>query len=78
MYTSELFLHLQLNPNVDTSLKSSRKIFNNTLHNQMGIHVDVIGYVFVIIAVVRILAEIFERLGYPGFLGEISAGLSSV
>jgi len=42
----------------------------------MGIHVDVIGYVFVIIAVVRILAEIFERLGYPGFLGEISAGLS--
>lgn len=41
----------------------------------MGIHVDVIGYVFVIIAVARILAEIFERLGYPGFLGEISAGL---
>ncbi|WP_227738475.1 cation:proton antiporter [Thermococcus paralvinellae] len=41
----------------------------------MGIHVEVIGYVFIIIAVARILAEIFERLGYPGFLGEITAGL---
>ena len=36
---------------------------------------DVIGYVFIIIAAGRILAEIFERIGYPGFLGEISAGL---
>jgi len=35
----------------------------------------VIGYVFIIIALARILAEIFERIGYPGFLGEISAGL---
>ncbi|MCD6558407.1 MAG: cation:proton antiporter [Palaeococcus sp.] len=36
---------------------------------------DVIGYVFVIIATARVFAEIFERLGYPGFLGEISTGL---
>ncbi|WP_157255096.1 cation:proton antiporter [Palaeococcus ferrophilus] len=36
---------------------------------------DVIGYVFIIIAVARLLAEVSERLGYPGFLGEISAGL---
>lgn len=36
---------------------------------------DVIGYVFIIIAIARVFAEIFERLGYPGFLGEISAGL---
>ncbi len=36
---------------------------------------DVIGYVFIIIAFARLLAEIAERLGYPGFLGEISAGL---
>ncbi len=36
---------------------------------------DVIGYVFIIIAFARLLAEITERLGYPGFLGEISAGL---
>lgn len=36
---------------------------------------DVIGYVFVIIAIARVFAEIFERLGYPGFLGEISTGL---
>ncbi|ASJ03435.1 sodium:proton antiporter [Thermococcus profundus] len=36
---------------------------------------DVIGYIFVIIAVARVLAEIFERFNYPGFLGEITAGL---
>ena len=36
---------------------------------------DVIGYVFIIIATARIFAEFFERFGYPGFLGEISAGL---
>ncbi|WP_456367933.1 cation:proton antiporter [Thermococcus sp.] len=36
---------------------------------------DVIGYVFIIIATARIFAEIFERIGYPGFLGEITAGL---
>ncbi|ASJ00642.1 cation:proton antiporter [Thermococcus gorgonarius] len=36
---------------------------------------DVIGYVFVIIATARIFAEVFERIGYPGFLGEITAGL---
>lgn len=36
---------------------------------------DVIGYVFIIIAVARIFAEVFERIGYPGFLGEITAGL---
>lgn len=36
---------------------------------------DVIGYVFIIIAAARIFAEVFERVGYPGFLGEITAGL---
>ncbi|MDI3475540.1 MAG: hypothetical protein PWQ95_1268, partial [Thermococcaceae archaeon] len=36
---------------------------------------NVIGYVFIIIAVARVFAEIFERIGYPGFLGEIMAGL---
>lgn len=36
---------------------------------------NVIGYVFIIIAVARVFAEIFERIGYPGFLGEITAGL---
>jgi len=36
---------------------------------------SVIGYVFIIIALARVLAEIFERIGYPGFLGEILAGL---
>ncbi len=36
---------------------------------------EIIGYVFVIIAFARLLAEIFERLGYPGFLGEITAGM---
>lgn len=36
---------------------------------------NVIGYVFIIIAVARIFAEAFERIGYPGFLGEITAGL---
>lgn len=35
----------------------------------------VIGYIFIIIAIARIFAEIFERFGYPGFLGEITAGL---
>ena len=41
----------------------------------MSVEIGVIGYVFIIIAVARVLAEIFERIGYPGFLGEISAGL---
>ncbi|ASJ07600.1 cation:proton antiporter [Thermococcus pacificus] len=36
---------------------------------------EIIGYVFVIIAFARLLAEVFERLGYPGFLGEITAGM---
>ncbi|WP_168194768.1 cation:proton antiporter [Thermococcus aciditolerans] len=36
---------------------------------------EIIGYVFVIIAFARLLAEGFERLGYPGFLGEITAGM---
>jgi len=36
---------------------------------------SVIGYVFIIIALARVLAEIFEHIGYPGFLGEILAGL---
>ncbi len=36
----------------------------------------VIGYVFVIIAVARVFAELFERAGYPGFLGEITAGIA--
>ncbi|WP_457752249.1 cation:proton antiporter [Thermococcus sp.] len=36
---------------------------------------QIIGYVFVIIAFARLLAELFERLGYPGFLGEITAGM---
>ncbi|MDV3103641.1 cation:proton antiporter [Thermococcus waiotapuensis] len=37
---------------------------------------NVIGYVFIIIATARIFAEVFERIGYPGFLGEITAGLT--
>jgi len=36
--------------------------------------VQIIGYVLVIIAVGRLLAEVFERLGFPGVLGEITAG----
>ncbi|NJE04410.1 MULTISPECIES: cation:proton antiporter [Thermococcus] len=36
---------------------------------------EIIGYVFIIIAFARLLAEGFERLGYPGFLGEITAGM---
>ncbi|ASA78072.1 cation:proton antiporter [Thermococcus sp. 5-4] len=36
---------------------------------------EIIGYVFVIIAFARLLAEGFERLDYPGFLGEITAGM---
>ena len=36
---------------------------------------QIIGYVLIIIAVGRFLAEIFERLGYPGLVGEITAGL---
>ncbi len=36
----------------------------------------VIGYVFIIIAVARLFAELFEKVGYPGFLGEITAGLA--
>nr|CRL09160.1 sodium/hydrogen exchanger [unidentified prokaryotic organism] len=36
---------------------------------------QIIGYVFIIIAFARLLAELFERLGYPGFLGEITAGM---
>ncbi|ASJ07849.1 sodium:proton antiporter [Thermococcus siculi] len=36
---------------------------------------EIIGYVFIIIAFARLLAEVFERLGYPGFLGEITAGM---
>jgi Kef-type K+ transport system membrane component KefB len=37
--------------------------------------VEIIGYVLIIIAVGRLLAEVFERLGYPGLVGEITAGL---
>lgn len=36
---------------------------------------DVIGYVFIIIVVVRIFVEVFERIGYFGFFGEIMVGL---
>ena len=36
---------------------------------------EIIGYVLVIIALGRFLAELFERLGYPGIVGEITAGL---
>ena len=36
---------------------------------------QIIGYVLIIIAVGRLLAEIFERVGYPGLVGEITAGL---
>ncbi len=37
---------------------------------------EIIGYIFVIIAFARLLAEVFERVGYPGFLGgEITAGM---
>ncbi|WP_297536314.1 cation:proton antiporter [Thermococcus sp.] len=36
---------------------------------------QIIGYVLIIIAVGRFLAELFERLGYPGIVGEITAGL---
>ncbi|ANF22138.1 cation:proton antiporter [Thermococcus piezophilus] len=36
---------------------------------------QIIGYVFIIIAFARLLAECFERLGYPSFLGEITAGM---
>ena len=35
----------------------------------------IIGYVLIIIAFGRFLAELFERLGYPGIVGEITAGL---
>jgi len=37
--------------------------------------VQIIGYVLIIIAVGRFLAELFERIGYPGLVGEITAGL---
>jgi len=37
--------------------------------------IPVIGYVFVMIALGRLLAEVAERMGYPGFLGEILAGI---
>ena len=36
---------------------------------------QIIGYVLVIIALGRFLAELFERIGYPGIVGEITAGL---
>ena len=36
---------------------------------------QIIGYVLIIIAFARLLAELLERLGYPGFLGEITAGM---
>ncbi|GAB6134581.1 cation:proton antiporter [Thermococcus prieurii] len=36
---------------------------------------QIIGYVLIIIALCRFLAELFERLGYPGIVGEIAAGL---
>ncbi|WP_297550433.1 cation:proton antiporter [Thermococcus sp.] len=36
---------------------------------------QIIGYVLIIIAFGRFLAELFERLGYPGIVGEITAGL---
>lgn len=36
---------------------------------------QIIGYVLIIIAVGRFLAELFERIGYPGLVGEITAGL---
>ena len=36
---------------------------------------QIIGYVLIIIAFGRLLAEIFERIGYPGIVGEITAGL---
>ena len=36
---------------------------------------EIIGYVLIIIALGRFLAEVFERLGYPGLVGEITAGL---
>ncbi|ACS33082.1 cation:proton antiporter [Thermococcus gammatolerans] len=36
---------------------------------------QVIGYVLIIIALGRFLAELFERIGYPGIVGEITAGL---
>ncbi|NJE49913.1 cation:proton antiporter [Thermococcus sp. 9N3] len=36
---------------------------------------QIIGYVLIIIALGRFLAELFERLGYPGIVGEITAGL---
>ncbi len=37
---------------------------------------EIIGYVLIIIAFARLLAEVFERFGYPGFLGEITAGMA--
>jgi Kef-type K+ transport system membrane component KefB len=37
--------------------------------------VEIIGYILIIISVGRLLAEVFERLGYPGLVGEITAGL---
>jgi Kef-type K+ transport system membrane component KefB len=37
--------------------------------------VHIIGYVLIFIALGRFLAEVFERLGYPGLIGEITAGL---
>ncbi|MEO2151889.1 MAG: cation:proton antiporter, partial [Thermococcus sp.] len=36
---------------------------------------QIIGHVLIIIALGRFLAELFERLGYPGIVGEITAGL---
>ncbi len=36
---------------------------------------QIIGYVLIIIALGRFLAELFERIGYPGIVGEITAGL---
>jgi len=40
-----------------------------------GVAMKIIGYVLAIIALGRFLAEFFERLGYPGIVGEITAGL---
>lgn len=36
---------------------------------------NIIGYVFIIIAIARLFAEFFERFGLPGFIGEIITGL---
>lgn len=36
---------------------------------------QIIGYVLVIIVLGRFLAELLERINYPGIVGEITAGL---